>query len=135
MKFIQIKIIDELFLIFFINYFIIICFFNFDFFNIIYNLLITNLDLNLLLLINFFFFFVIPKKKKKKEKILTLKALIKYCRKMIFKSKKTIKSTILEEPLFLEKDLKERMKTNTFLTKGLILDKDKDKDAQPEEKK
>lgn len=44
MKFIQTKVIDELFLIFFINYFIIICFFNLDFFYIIYDLFI-NIDI------------------------------------------------------------------------------------------
>lgn len=44
MKFIQTKVIDELFLIFFINYFIIICFFNLDFFYIIYDLFI-NIDM------------------------------------------------------------------------------------------
>jgi hypothetical protein len=89
MKFIQTKIIDELFLIFFINYFIIICFFNIDFFYIIYDLLLTNLNLNVLFLINFFFFFVIPKKKrKKKKKIKTpIEQLISICKKAVFRIK------------------------------------------------
>jgi len=55
MKFIQTKVIDELFLIFFINYFIIICFFNLDFFYIIYDLILNNSNVNLLFLINLFF--------------------------------------------------------------------------------
>ena len=98
MKFIQTKVIDELFLIFFINYFIIICFFNLDFFYIIYDLILTDSNLNTLFLINFLFFFVIPKKKiKKKKKIKTpIEQLISICKKAIFrmKMKKLIKNNL-----------------------------------------
>lgn len=98
MKFIQTKVIDELFLIFFINYFIIICFFNLDFFYIIYDLILTDSNLTTLFLINFLFFFVIPKKKrKKKKKIKTpIEQLISICKKAIFrmKMKKLIKNNL-----------------------------------------
>lgn len=98
MKFIQTKVIDELFLIFFINYFIIICLFNLDFFYVIYDLILIDLNLNILFLINFLFFFVIPKKKrKKKKKIKTpIEQLISICKKAIFrmKMKKLIKNNL-----------------------------------------
>jgi len=89
MKFIQTKVIDELFLIFFINYFIIICLFNLDFFYVIYDLILINSNLNILFLINFLFFFVIPKKKrKKKKKVKTpIEQLISICKKAIFRMK------------------------------------------------
>lgn len=89
MRFIQTKIIDELFLLFFINYFIIICFFNIDFFLIIWDSVLNYINPNLIFLINFFFFFVIPKKKrKKKKKIKTpIEQLINICKKAVFRIK------------------------------------------------
>lgn len=89
MKFIQTKVIDELFLLFFINYFIIICFFNIDFFLIIWDSILNSLNLNLIFLFSFIFFFVIPKKKrKKKKKIKTpIEQLISICKKAVFRIK------------------------------------------------
>lgn len=86
MKFIQTKVIDELFLIFFINYFIIIFLLNSDFLYIIYDSIIHNFSYEIFSL--FFFFFVIPKKKATKKK--KLKApihLADFVKDLIFKIK------------------------------------------------
>lgn len=77
--------IDELFLIFFINYFIIIFLFNVDFFTILINNLIYNSEL--IFLFNVFFFAVPKKKTTKKKKIKDLLSLIKFLPKTTFKLK------------------------------------------------
>lgn len=68
MKFIQTRVIDELFLIFFINYFIIIFLINSDFIYIIYNSIFVDFNFLHEIFSLFFFFFVIPKKKATKKK-------------------------------------------------------------------
>lgn len=81
----QTKIIDELFLIFFINYFMIICFFNIDFFHIIYDLFQFNFNnSNNILVIGLIFFFAVPKKKTtKKKKLINQDQIYKIFKKII----------------------------------------------------
>jgi len=68
MKIIQTKVIDELFFLFFINYFIIIFIFYLDIFNEIFIFLFSEFYnyLNVILLISFFF--AVPKKKTSTKK-------------------------------------------------------------------
>ena len=81
----QTKIIDELFLIFFINYFMIICFFNIDFFHIIYDLFQSNFtNLHNISLVGLGFFFAVPKKKTtKKKKLINENQIYKIFKKII----------------------------------------------------
>lgn len=85
MKFIQTKIIDELFLIFFINYFIIICLFNLDFFYIIYDLIINNYNYNIHYVLLLFFFFATPKKKNNNKKNIPIIKILKILKKKYIK--------------------------------------------------
>jgi hypothetical protein len=122
----QTKIIDELFLIFFINYFMIICFFNLDFFHIIYDLFQSNLsNSNNILLIGLFFFFAVPKKKTTgKKKLISNEQIYKIFKKVIINPREiqenTRKTKILNlfeninnNNLKIENDQKENYDHNT----------------------
>jgi hypothetical protein len=100
MKVVQTKVIDELFLIFFINYFIIVFLFNVDFFTVLINNLINNSEF--ILLFNLFFFAVPKKKSTKKKKIKGLLALIKFLPKTIFKLKLNRNLTTKEDTTLLK---------------------------------